>query len=99
MKSKAVALGHPIHPMLIPFPFAFLTGAFLSDALGGFLGNEALVATAGHLTVAGVAMGLLAAVPGIIDYFYTVPPESSARVRATNHARLNIAALALFVGS
>ena len=32
MKSKAVALGHPIHPMLIPFPFAFLTGAVLFDA-------------------------------------------------------------------
>ena len=37
MKSKAVALGHPIHPMLIPFPFAFLTGAVLFDAPGGFV--------------------------------------------------------------
>jgi hypothetical protein len=27
MKSKAVVLGHPLHPMLVPFPFAFLTGA------------------------------------------------------------------------
>ena len=36
MKSKAVALGHPIHPMLIPFPFAFLTGAVLFDAAGWF---------------------------------------------------------------
>jgi uncharacterized membrane protein len=35
MKSKAVALGHPIHPMLIPFPFAFLIGAALFDAPGG----------------------------------------------------------------
>ncbi len=36
MKSKAVALGHPIHPMLIPFSFAFLTGAVLFDAAGWF---------------------------------------------------------------
>jgi uncharacterized membrane protein len=34
MKSKAVLLGHPVHPMLIPFPFAFLTGAFAFDAMG-----------------------------------------------------------------
>jgi uncharacterized membrane protein len=33
MKSKAVLLGHPVHPMLIPFPVAFLTGAvvFISE--------------------------------------------------------------------
>ena len=36
MKSRAVALGHPIHPMLIPFPFAFLTGAVLFHAAGWF---------------------------------------------------------------
>jgi uncharacterized membrane protein len=28
MRSAAHFQGHPIHPMLIPFPFAFLTGAF-----------------------------------------------------------------------
>jgi hypothetical protein len=32
MKSKAVLMGDPLHPMLIPLPFAFLTGAFLFDA-------------------------------------------------------------------
>jgi uncharacterized membrane protein len=34
MKSKAVLLGHPMHPMLIPFPFAFLTGTLVFDAAG-----------------------------------------------------------------
>mgnify|MGYP003287933525 CR=1 FL=1 len=29
------ASGHPIHPALIPFPFAFLTGALLFAVLGG----------------------------------------------------------------
>jgi uncharacterized membrane protein len=28
MKSTASITSHPIHPMLIPFPFAFLAGAW-----------------------------------------------------------------------
>ena len=34
MKSKAVLLGHSLHPMLIPFPVAFLAGAVVFDAIG-----------------------------------------------------------------
>jgi uncharacterized membrane protein len=34
MKSKALALGHPTHPMLIPFPIAFLAGAVWFDVAG-----------------------------------------------------------------
>jgi uncharacterized membrane protein len=30
-KSTASIAGHPIHPMLIPFPVAFLVTAFVTD--------------------------------------------------------------------
>src|SRR5688572_8026300 len=40
-------------------------------------------ATAAHLTAAGVLSALVAAVPGAIDYLYTVPPQSSGKRRAT----------------
>ena len=30
-KSTANIAGHPIHPMLIPFPIAFLVSAFVTD--------------------------------------------------------------------
>jgi uncharacterized membrane protein len=83
MKSKAVALGHPIHPMLIPFPFAFLTGAVLFDAAGWFRDVPSWWTTGGHLSLAGIATALLAAIPGLIDYLYTVPPDSSGKARAT----------------
>lgn len=36
--SRAVIAGHPIHPMLVPFPIAFLVDGFLADvtfAIGG----------------------------------------------------------------
>ena len=96
MKSKAVLLGHPIHPMLIPFPFAFLVGAVVFDA-GGWVGDVPSWWTTGaYLAAAGIATALLAAVPGVIDYIYTVPPNSSGKKRATRHMALNLTAVALF---
>jgi nitrite reductase/ring-hydroxylating ferredoxin subunit/uncharacterized membrane protein len=96
MKSKAVLLGHPLHPMLIPFPFAFLTGALAFDAAGWLRDVPAWWTTGGHLALAGIVTALLAAVPGLVDYLYTVPPDSSARTRATKHMRANLSAVALY---
>ena len=52
MKSKAAALGYPIHPMLIPFPFAFLTGADLFDA-AGWLSRRPVVVDDGRSSESG----------------------------------------------
>ncbi len=99
MRSKAVALGHPIHPMLIPFPFAFLTGAVLFDAAGWLRDVPSWWTTGGYLSLAGIATALLAAIPGVIDYLYTVPPDSSAKTRATRHMIVNLTAVALFAAA
>jgi nitrite reductase/ring-hydroxylating ferredoxin subunit len=48
---------------------------------------------------AGLAAGLIAAVPGLIDYLGSVPPRSSAKERATKHALINVGSLALFAMS
>jgi nitrite reductase/ring-hydroxylating ferredoxin subunit/uncharacterized membrane protein len=96
MKSKAQIKSHPLHPMLIPFPIAFLVGAFAADFVGYLHPLPGLWAAATYATMAGLAMGLLAAVPGVIDYFYVVPPRSSGRRRATWHALVNVGALAVF---
>ena len=96
MKSKAVLLGHPLHPMLIPFPFAFLTGAFVFDAAGRLRDAPSWWATGSHLALAGVATALVAAMPGLIDFIYTVPPASSAKTRAVRHLSVNLTAVALF---
>ena len=96
MRSKARALNHPIHPMLIPFPIAFLTGAVLFDAIGWIRGAPSWWTTGGHLAAAGILSGLLAAIPGLVDYFATVPPKSSAKARATKHLAVNASALAMF---
>jgi len=96
VRSRASFKAHPLHPALIPFPFAFLVGSTLFDLASFLAGSRALSLTAAHLTLAGIVAGLLAAVPGIVDYFYTVPPDSSAKARATRHGAGNGVALLLF---
>jgi uncharacterized membrane protein len=90
MKSTASITSHPIHPMLIPFPFAFLTGAWGFRVAAAFSENQDLKTVSRYLVPAGLAAGLIAAVPGVIDYLGSVPPQSSARQRATKHALLNV---------
>ena len=99
MKSAASLHSHPLHPMLIPYPFAYLTGAFAFGLAGALLRRRELTMVSRHLIPAGVATGLAAAVPGIIDYTHSVPPQSSAKQRATTHAIVNSTALSLFAAA
>jgi uncharacterized membrane protein/nitrite reductase/ring-hydroxylating ferredoxin subunit len=99
MRSKASFKGHPIHPALIPFPFAFLYGAFFFDLAGRLAERPAWWTTGAYLSLLGVVSALVAAVPGFIDYFKTVPPKSSGKRRATKHMLVNLTAVVLFVGA
>jgi nitrite reductase/ring-hydroxylating ferredoxin subunit/uncharacterized membrane protein len=96
MKSTASIKSHPIHPMLIPFPFAFLTGAWGFRVASALSENEDLKTVSRYLVPTGLVAGLLAAVPGVLDYLGSVPPQSSARQRATKHALFNVGSLTLF---
>lgn len=96
MRSRAHFRSHPLHPMLIAFPVAFTVGALGFDLVGR-LGDWPTVWAAGaYLSAAAVVSGLVAGVPGLIDYFGVVPPNSSAKTRATWHMAVNVTALALF---
>jgi uncharacterized membrane protein/nitrite reductase/ring-hydroxylating ferredoxin subunit len=96
MKSHAAVANHPLHAMLIPFPFAFLVGAVFFDAIG-LLGGMPTFWLVGHYVLAaGIITALMAAIPGIIDYATTVPPRSSAKKRAATHGLTNSFAVALF---
>ena len=82
--------------MLIPFPFAFLTGGWGFGVAGALLKQRDLSTVSRYLIPTGVAAGLAAAVPGILDYAERVPPDSSAKERAAKHGLLNSAALLLY---
>ena len=99
MRSQASIKGHPIHPMLIVYPFAFLTGAFGFNLASRAARNREMQGVPNYLIPTGVAAGLIAAIPGAVDYFQSVPPQSSGRERATKHALLNVSALGLFTAS
>ena len=96
MKSTAHVNGHPIHPMLIPYPFALLTAGAAFDVGARMTGRDAWSQTAAHMTTVGLGAALVAAVPGIVDYFGTIPRHSSAKRTATQHALSNLSALACF---
>lgn len=97
MRSKAHIRSHPLHPILIPFPIAFFTGTLLFDVAGILLSKPDLLRTAHLLNGCGIATAILAAIPGIIDFIYTVPPQSSAKKRAAKHGAINLTTLLIFI--
>lgn len=99
MRTRASFRSHPIHPALVPYPIAALHGAFVCDVAGRALGRADLWRLGRRLSEVGIGAGLLAAVPGLIDYFSTVPPKSSAKTRATKHMLVNAGALTLFAAA
>lgn len=68
-KSTASIAGHPIHPMLVPFPIAFLVGALLTDIAYLESGWAMWAYASSWLIGAGIATALLAALFGFIDFF------------------------------
>src|SRR5215471_14978156 len=96
MRSAAHIEGHPIHPMLVGFPVAYLFGSTCLDAFGRATGQRRWFRTASHMNALGLGAALIAAVPGLIDYVFAVPPNSSGKRRATDHLFANLSALALF---
>ena len=96
MKSKAHFKGHPLHPILVSFPIAFFIGTLIFDIAGLIYDRNDFYTTAMYLEIAGIGFALLAAVPGIIDYFFVVPPKSSAKKRGATHGLINITMVIIF---
>jgi uncharacterized membrane protein len=97
MKTPASIGSHPIHPMLIPFPFALWFFSLVADAIY-FVSGATVWETVAFYTLAGGIVGaVMAAVPGIIDYF-SIKDEKVSKI-AGWHARLNVLALLVFGAS
>jgi uncharacterized membrane protein len=97
MRSRVHIKSHPLHPILVSFPIAFFTGTLLADIAGWFLEKPGLLSTAYYLNMAGIAFGLIAAIPGFIDFLYAVPPKSSGKKRAAQHGIINATMLLIFI--
>jgi uncharacterized membrane protein len=66
--TTAHIAGHPIHPMLIPFPIAFLVATFVCDLVFWRTGNPGWSTAALYLLGAAIVMAALAAVAGLMDF-------------------------------
>jgi uncharacterized membrane protein len=95
MQGKATIGGHPIHPMLIPFPIGFFTGALVCDVILWFTHNPFWPQVSVVLIGFGIVGALLAAVFGFIDYG-TAPMSDAAKSTATRHMVLNLLTVVIF---
>ena len=98
MESKARILGHPIHPILIVFPLGLLATAVIFDIVALVSAVPKWAEFATYLTAAGVVGGLLAAVPGTIDWL-AIPNGTRAKRVGLLHGVGNVIVVALFLGS
>jgi nitrite reductase/ring-hydroxylating ferredoxin subunit/uncharacterized membrane protein len=96
MRSRIHLKEHPLHPILIVFPIAFLLATFVFDVVGYFQHNYVFFTIGKYLEGLGIVSGLVAALPGMIDYFSLVPQGSSASKRGAKHGLLNVAMLVIF---
>src|SRR5829696_10576092 len=92
-KSTAQIAGHPLHPMLIPFPIAFLVATLVCDLIFWRTGNPGWSTASLWLLGAALIMAGLAAVAGLTDFM------GDQRIRdlsaAWHHMLGNIAAVLL----
>jgi nitrite reductase/ring-hydroxylating ferredoxin subunit/uncharacterized membrane protein len=96
MRSRASIKGHPVHAILVSFPIALLSSTLLLDVIAFFSNEQSFAPAAVYTGAGGIIFALLAAIPGIIDYRYSVPPDSSAKKRATRHGLTNTVMVLIF---
>ncbi|MFY9621642.1 MAG: DUF2231 domain-containing protein [Pyrinomonadaceae bacterium] len=98
MASPASIGGHPVHPMIIPFPIALWVFSLVADVIYLWRGNLVWKDyIAFYALLAGIIGAAVAAVPGLIDWMSLT---DKAVVKLANwHARLNVIALLVFAGS
>jgi uncharacterized membrane protein len=98
MKTPARIFGHPIHPMIIPFPFALWTFSLIADLIYYFGNHDYVWVNVAFYTLLGGLVGaVLAAMPGIIDYF-SIRDRKAASMAAW-HGGFNVIALLVFGAS
>ena len=98
MASRASIAGHPIHPMLVPFPIGLFIFSFVCDLIFIWGSGNAVWSTVALYTMGGGIIGaLLAAVFGLIDLLSLAP--SKAKTIGIWHMVVNLTVVAIFVVS
>ena len=81
MASRASIGGHPIHPMLIPFPIGLLVFSLIADLIYLWRGNPVWKDYVAFYTLLGGILGAAAAaIPGLIDWATLTDPAAVKRL-------------------
>ena len=98
MESRIKVAGHPLHPMLIVFPLGLLATAIAFDIAALTSGDSDWYHISFWLIAPGILGGLLAAVPGLVDWL-AIPKDTRAKAIGLWHAGGNVVVLLLFAVS
>ena len=96
MESKARILGHGMHPLLIVFPLGLLSTAVILDIVHLVTGSEGATVLSFWLIALGVIGGLVAAIPGFIDWLAIIPANTRAKSVGLIHGVGNVIVVVLF---
>lgn len=96
MKSKIAIAGHPIHPMLVALPIGLLSWALICDIVYLATDRDKLwYDMAFWAGIAGIATGLIAALPGLGDYLLMAKKTDAAAMTLV-HGVGNVIVVGLF---
>src|SRR5918999_6352781 len=98
MESRVKLAGHPVHQMLIVFPLGLLATAVVFDVIFLVTNNSLWTQAAYFMIGAGVIVGLVAAVPGVVDWI-PIPRGTRAKRIGLIHGVGNVVVVSLFAVS
>lgn len=88
MQSKVRLLGHPVHPMIVPFPIAFFTSTLICAIVYLTTKNTFWFRVEFIANCAGLVTAVAAVLPGLIDWL-VIPTESEAKTTGLKHMVAN----------
>ena len=94
MSSPASIKKHPLHPMVVGLPIGLWSFALVCDVVHAASGNAVWQTVATYCVAGGLVGALLAAVPGLIDYFSI--DEAEMKRIANLHLAVNLGAVVIF---
>ena len=95
MESRAKAMGHGIHPILIVFPLGLLATGVIFDIIYLITDRTGFQISAAYTIGVGVIGGLVAAVFGLIDW-RAIPAGTRAKRIGAIHGLGNVVVVLLF---
>jgi uncharacterized membrane protein len=94
MSTPASIKKHPVHPMMVGFPIGLWVFALVCDLVHVASGRAIWQSVATFCVAGGIVGAILAAVPGVIDYFSI--DEAEMRGIANRHLAVNLGAVVIF---